>query len=227
MRKYGFTLAEVLITLGIIGVVAALTTPSLIQNVANAKIPPALQKAKATFETAAEMMLVEESVNSILAVTNSSEDLGKELSKYMKISREDCYQVSRYNDKQTSAYSNNPAIDFNNFVCFSSDDGMSYRIYNTGTWWNHNGTGEIPDKRYQTIGFLWVDINGKSAPNKLAKDLFYFYIQNDGSLIPCCGSRTDNSLHWKEHKGCDKDGVTVDYSCAASIFDNGMKIIYQ
>ena len=30
--KKGFTLAEVLITLGIIGVVAALTLPSLIQN---------------------------------------------------------------------------------------------------------------------------------------------------------------------------------------------------
>lgn len=30
--KKGFTLAEVLITLGIIGVVAAMTMPSLIQN---------------------------------------------------------------------------------------------------------------------------------------------------------------------------------------------------
>ncbi len=30
--KYGFTLAEVLITLGIIGVVAAMTLPNLIAN---------------------------------------------------------------------------------------------------------------------------------------------------------------------------------------------------
>ena len=30
--KFGFTLAEVLITLGIIGVVAALTLPSLVTN---------------------------------------------------------------------------------------------------------------------------------------------------------------------------------------------------
>lgn len=33
MKKTGFTLAEVLITLGIIGVVAAMTLPSLIQSV--------------------------------------------------------------------------------------------------------------------------------------------------------------------------------------------------
>lgn len=32
MKKFGFTLAEVLITLGIIGVIAALTLPSLIQK---------------------------------------------------------------------------------------------------------------------------------------------------------------------------------------------------
>ena len=32
MKKYGFTLAEVLITLGIIGVVAAMTIPTLISD---------------------------------------------------------------------------------------------------------------------------------------------------------------------------------------------------
>lgn len=32
VKKFGFTLAEVLITLGIIGVIAALTLPSLIQK---------------------------------------------------------------------------------------------------------------------------------------------------------------------------------------------------
>lgn len=35
--KYGFTLAEVLITLGIIGVVAAMTIPTLIANTNGAK----------------------------------------------------------------------------------------------------------------------------------------------------------------------------------------------
>ncbi len=32
MKNFGFTLAEVLITLGIIGVIAALTLPNLIAN---------------------------------------------------------------------------------------------------------------------------------------------------------------------------------------------------
>ena len=43
--KKGFTLAEILITLGIIAVVAALTTPALIQHAASAKIGPAMSRA--------------------------------------------------------------------------------------------------------------------------------------------------------------------------------------
>ena len=48
----GFTLAEVLITLAIIGVVAALTTPAIIRNSQNAKIGPTLAKICTTMETA-------------------------------------------------------------------------------------------------------------------------------------------------------------------------------
>ena len=37
-KRFGFTLAEVLITLGIIGVVAAMTIPTLISNTNGAKL---------------------------------------------------------------------------------------------------------------------------------------------------------------------------------------------
>ena len=44
MKKSAFTLAEVLITLGIIGVVAAMTLPSLIQEQTNKALEVALRK---------------------------------------------------------------------------------------------------------------------------------------------------------------------------------------
>lgn len=44
MNKKGFTLAEVLITLGIIGIVASLTLPSLIQNNKNKEVETKLKK---------------------------------------------------------------------------------------------------------------------------------------------------------------------------------------
>ena len=57
MKKTGFTLAEVLITLGIIGVVAALTTPSLVNNIGDAKLGPSLSKFNNTFSNAVALAM--------------------------------------------------------------------------------------------------------------------------------------------------------------------------
>lgn len=45
MTKQAFTLAEVLITLGIIGVVASMTLPALIQTNKNAEVESKLKKS--------------------------------------------------------------------------------------------------------------------------------------------------------------------------------------
>lgn len=53
--KIGFTLAEVLITLGIIGVVAALTIPTLIQNHRNQVVETRLKKFYSTINQAVQL----------------------------------------------------------------------------------------------------------------------------------------------------------------------------
>lgn len=58
--KLGFTLAEVLITLGIIGVVAALTLPALIQTNKNAEVEVKLKKVYSVMNQA---ILMSENVN--------------------------------------------------------------------------------------------------------------------------------------------------------------------
>ena len=65
MKKLGFTLAEVLITLGVVGVVAAITLPSLITDTATAQIGPKLAKAVASFEQANQALLNEQSVDNL------------------------------------------------------------------------------------------------------------------------------------------------------------------
>ena len=47
-KRFGFTLAEVLITLGIIGVVAAMTIPTLISNTNGAKFRSQFKKTLST-----------------------------------------------------------------------------------------------------------------------------------------------------------------------------------
>jgi len=69
--KQGFTLAEVLVTLAIIGVVAALTIPTLIQSANAQKYSAALKKAISTLNSALQMEIANDSVDAS-SITDSA-----------------------------------------------------------------------------------------------------------------------------------------------------------
>ena len=89
--KFGFTLAEVLITLGIIGIVAAMTMPTLIQNYKRNVLETRISKFASVYQQAVRMaeaehgelqyweILREPSGDEI---TNSGEDYLKYYNKY-------------------------------------------------------------------------------------------------------------------------------------------------
>ena len=79
----GFTLAEVLITLGIIGVVAALTIPTLVQNYQQR----AWNTAATVFERKLEEALKTMNVKQTLAGYKDTETFVNELSKHLKITK--------------------------------------------------------------------------------------------------------------------------------------------
>ena len=81
MKKQGFTLAEVLVTLSIIGVVAALTLPALVNNTSNAKIGPALSKFNSTFVNAMDQYLTQSGEESV-----STSDINN-LQSYIRMER--------------------------------------------------------------------------------------------------------------------------------------------
>ena len=61
MKKTGFTLAEALITIAILGVLAMLTLPSLNNNINHKKVGPALAKVVNRLETVNKELLFQES----------------------------------------------------------------------------------------------------------------------------------------------------------------------
>ena len=63
--KSGFTLAEVLITLGVIGVVAAITMPTIINNTQGKQYVVAFKKLYANFSNAIIMFKMEEGCDGI------------------------------------------------------------------------------------------------------------------------------------------------------------------
>ncbi len=89
MLKKGFTLAETIIALGIIGVVVAITTPIVIHSTAKAQVGPKLAKTVAIFEQANAAILQTNSSNTMLAkyYKNNAFDYEKystDLNNYLK-----------------------------------------------------------------------------------------------------------------------------------------------
>ena len=75
--KRGFTLAEVLITLGIVGVVAALTAPALVLSSKNKTNAAKLSVAVSNLENAFTNMMVKENVD-LLSLTQAwTEEMNK------------------------------------------------------------------------------------------------------------------------------------------------------
>ena len=241
MFKRGFTLAEVLITLGIIGVVAALSAPALVQSANSAKVGPSLSKAVASFENANQLMLTEQGSSSISGLMGSHLSLkgygsyGDKLSQYLKIVRDESGNApsyTQYNDNAgyTPGTGNGPWSHY----AFYADDNMIYYII-TDYKRAAGGYANIPSN--QLIGQVYIDINGKAKPNKQAKDIFRFYLYNDGTLRPFGGKAFDRTrpeghyknnieYNWEGH-GCSETSVNSPDTCTGSIFDNGMKIIYE
>lgn len=83
MKNYGFTLAEVLITLGIIGVVAALTLPALVQNNRNREMQTRLKRGYSVLSQALDMYQAENGER-ITPQTKIGWDLKPVLMKYLK-----------------------------------------------------------------------------------------------------------------------------------------------
>ena len=75
-KRFGFTLAEVLITLGIIGVVAAMTIPTLISNTNGAQFKTAYKKALSTLNQAVLMNIAMEDtdLSTLAADTGTDSD---------------------------------------------------------------------------------------------------------------------------------------------------------
>ncbi len=78
-KRFGFTLAEVLITLGIIGVVAAMTIPTLISNTNGAQFKTAYKKALSTLNQAVLMNIAMEDTD-FSTIVKDSADSGTKLS---------------------------------------------------------------------------------------------------------------------------------------------------
>lgn len=200
LNRIGFTLAEVLITLGIIGVVAAMTIPNLMSKIQKQIYVTSLKKNYAAMTQGFKMMLAEEEADDFGGVSSFIE-MGKSqckipndiddakcnslwagLARHMKLSPT-VADKTRAIRKMTGAEQGWSYVEGTKYMALPS--GMwiySANFYKTARNGDAVKIAELGGHMYTLQGDFTVDINGPANPNKLGRDVFMFKVDSKGQI---------------------------------------------
>ena len=231
VRKVAFTLAEVLITLGIIGVVAALTMPALISKYQKHVWYTQFMKAATVIENAinqynsdhaCETNDEDGSVDNLCIFSDTTMSPAEKLGEYMNIIK----WINEGNYEEVCAgYKKLPvAIKYDGTGDRYADDGMNI-CQNEGVW-------SEPDDNYAFItndGMLFnfatdingnqsvVDVNGPNkGPNILGRDVFAFRLYNSVDTRWC--NKNENGEYYNV---CSEEDNKDGYDCGIRLLQEG------
>ena len=218
-KFFAFTLAEVLITLGIIGVVAAMTIPTLITGYQKKVTVAKLQKAIAVFNQAYRLSYND---NGDIDDSLSTEQIFNTYwAPYIKraVLCTSAY-VCRYksNDPFYTTSKNRAGFTLihpSSRYVFMTPDGFTYIIFKTSF---NIDRSEVKSK------LITVDINGAEGPNRYGRDVFALKYESGGNgIVPMGNDKTDRQIN----KSCSKTSTVItatDSYCAERIRRNGWVI---
>ena len=169
LKLSGFTLAEVLITLAIIGMVAAMTIPNLQSDVNDEQLKVGLKVAYSNLSQAIQKMSLDYDIQDEFELQKTFSPAFQE---YLNVIK-DYGNSGLFNSSNADLYKSltgqNASIDFMNEGQFILSNGMTVFIQNGGL--------------VRPI-IIHVDVNGhEKKPNVLGRDVFTFQII-DNTLNP-------------------------------------------
>lgn len=191
LKKPAFTLAEVLITLGIIGIVAAMTLPSLVGNWKDKQFKTAYKKAYSDLSQVLQEGILEQKIIRTTKFSTQATTMEFDLIKSKFKIIVDCpipTDISKcWKQGDTvcggSCSSGNPSdgIDLNSG--FPSSGGSSCFVDASGrNWCSYSNSENI---------FL-VDTNGFSQPNRFGKDRWVF------TFADANNNRASNDMNYEK-----------------------------
>ena len=244
----GFTLSEVLITLTILGVIATLVVPNVVQSYKKVMVETRLRQAYSILDNVLEMAKVESGSFGLMidnAVASSSTTAGK---------------TAFFGTNYLRPYLNVRKVCANNCSLFVAEPSINQPGITVDTETNHmlqlngkktEGSMMVRFPTYQMelangmfLGVSWfniqssrrqaifvIDVNGSKKPNRIGYDIFYFSIwkemssQSDAFNAKGDGVYAGAYLYAVERAAenastCSGNGI----DCSAVIKRNGWKI---
>lgn len=215
MKKLAFSLAEVLIALVIIGIVAAITLPVLTANYREEAAKAALKKNYSILTQAFNLAYGYDYDDfRDWNHSRSSEFLGKaydSLSKYLYISKTcghtvGCFERTKAKNGQYATHSSEYGFSNSEPFNFILNDGTAISL---DFWYNSSVIGlgvenKLLDANANLV--IGVDINGSKKPNVSGIDVFAFVLTENG-LVP---AGYDNNS-----RNCNNKSVNLNYDCTA------------
>ncbi|MBP3923999.1 type II secretion system protein [bacterium] len=206
-RKTAFTLAEVLITLGIIGIVAAMTMPVILNKIDDRANINKLRREYSLFQQAFQQIAAENDLEFKNGISHCAGLSGVERNTCLKDVFKpklkiiaDCDTNSGTNlskcfvpQAETKQLNGKPAgyYYFNGNLTSGLllEDGSSVAI--------HLDSADC-NILLNRCGFIVIDVNGpKRKPNTWGKDLFLFFVFSN-KIVPADGNNIDNGCYGQD-----------------------------
>lgn len=213
-RRNGFTLTEVLITLGILGILAALTIPRLFNNTNNAHVGAQFASAISAIETGAGMYLYDKGVKNTTYIEEGEEGegtpswlLNKLAGTYVKMSTANAPSGTMSNSV-TCTTNTIYTLPDKSLICVSTNGNLLPKKEDAD-WKNNASKSEL------------VFISSKSVRQKNlieGYDFFRMSISAEGLIFLPGADYATNETCYKDEGG---------KACAGIIAKNGWKVDYK
>lgn len=182
-------MADVLITLGIIGIVAAMTRPSLMNNHRNKALETGLKRSYSLISQALNMYQAHNGEPLKPGEIATIGQVKTILMKYMQTIR-DCGRGANDEDACIPNIESDSERSSKTYKNLTGTSSIALRNFDDGQFVLNDGSLVLienanNDDQNKGAIFISVDVNGfLKNPNRLGPDLFMFQIDSRGTLLP-------------------------------------------
>ena len=216
-RTFAFTLAEVLITLGIIGIVAAMTLPSLIQNKTNKELEVALHKNYSVIQQALQKMSTDRG-ETVKGGDFDTWSFYRPFQTYFNVAIS-CDKTKCTGMGNTDSDGNYDMYAIESYKTYNLKRSLSTNTLDDGQFMVTDGTLYLIENGNQSLTkkelFISVDVNGhRKRPNAWGHDLFTFQVMPDGKVLPMGAEGTvfdDESQYCSPTSSDGENGIGCTY----------------